>query len=937
MKKWSVDDCSKDDKYIYEYNNICYDSEEKIKDINSDYIIKSNIDEITENNQISQYIDENESTNKIIENESTNKIIENESTNKIEENESTNKIIENESTNKIVEDESTNKIVEDESTSKIVENESTSKIVEDESTNKIVENESTNKIEVNESTNKIVEDEITNKIIENESTNKIIEDEITNKIVENEITNKIVENESTNKIIENESTNKIVENESTNKIVENENTNKIVENENTNKIVENESTNKIVENESTNKIVENESTNKVEENENTNKVEENENTNKIEVVKNTEKNEIIKQFSSENFFKETQNTKNTNKEDISKKDEIINNIKEALIKGYLDTLLQNVTNGTKQDLIATDKDIIYQITTSDNQKNNNYSNISTINLGECENKLKEIYHIDNNLSLIILKIDYFMPGLLIPVIGYEVYDPRNKTQLDLNYCKDFTIKLNIPVSINESNIFKHDPNSEYYNDECNRYTTDNGTDILLNDRQNEYIENNLSLCEDNCTFKGYDKDTKKALCECETKPKIGLISEIILDENILSNDFNTTDNTTSNIATMKCVDTLFSKDGLITNIGSYLLLFSFAFNSISAIIFYKCGYHIIESNIIEVINLKSITNNKINIYGKKHNNINKKKKNKQKKNKKKKNSLKYSNPIKRNSKKSTRNFAKEKAQNQISSTKLQIKSVDIKFNLEGNKRKKINFFEKQNIEQKNINYKNCELNSFNFKMAFKYDKRTFLQYYTSLLLSKHILLFSFCPVDDYNIKIIKITLFFLSFDIYFAVNTFFFNDSTIHQIYEDGGEYNLSYFMPKILISFIISYFIISLIRYFSLSERFLTELRNEDNLTKEDGIVQNTKRCLIIKYIIFYVLSFIFLIFFWFYLSSFCAIFQNTQIYVIKNTFISFGISFLFPFIYELFPCILRIYSLKNNNECIYKFSKIIQLLWNISLLFVK
>ena len=85
------------------------------------------------------------------------------------------------------------------------------------------------------------------------------------------------------------------------------------------------------------------------------------------------------------------------------------------------------------------------------------------------------------------------------------------------------------------------------------------------------------------------------------KAKNGLISEIILDENILSNNFNTTDNTTSNIAAMKCVDTLFSKDGLITNIGSYLLLFTFAFFAISIFIFYKCGYHIIENNIEEVL------------------------------------------------------------------------------------------------------------------------------------------------------------------------------------------------------------------------------------------------------------------------------------------------------------------------------------------------
>ena len=646
----------------------------------------------------------------------------------------------------------------------------------------------------------------------------------------------------------------------------------------------------------TEKTEENENSEKIKVNENTDKIKSDLNSEKMENDGNTDKNnentEIVLKFNSENYFKET------NIENTSKKDEIIKNIKEDLIKGNLDSLLQNVINGTKQDLIAADKDIIYQITTTENQKNNNYSNISTINLGECENKLKEIYHIDNNLSLIILKIDYFMPGLLIPVIGYEVYDPRNKTQLDLNYCKDITIKLNIPVSINESNIFKHDPNSEYYNDECNRYTTENGTDILINDRQNEYIENNLSLCENNCTFKGYDKDTKKALCECETKPKIGLISEIILDENILSNNFNTTDNTTSNIVIMKCVDTLFSKDGLITNIGSYLLLFTFVFNVISAIIFYKCGYHIIESDIEEVMNLKRKNKKKMSIY--KISKSNKKIK---------RNSI-ISNPARRNSKKITF-INKENGQHRVSSSKLKLKSLDIKLNFENTKKKKIKHLKKKisnNINIKIIEYKDCELNSLDYQTALKYDKRTFLQYYTSLLLSKHIILFSFYPINDYNVKIIKITLFFLSFDIYFAVNTLFFNCSEIHKIYEDGGEYSFSFFIPKIILSFIISYSIFSLMRYYSLSERFLMELKNEQNFDKANNMIPNTKRCLIIKYIIFYVLCFVFTTLFWFYLSSFCAIFQNSQIYVFKNTFISFGISIVFPIIYNLVPCLCRV-----------------------------
>ena len=54
-----------------------------------------------------------------------------------------------------------------------------------------------------------------------------------------------------------------------------------------------------------------------------------------------------------------------------------------IIKGNLDNLLKNVTNGEKKDLIANDKNTIYQITTTENQKNKIYTNISTVNLGDC--------------------------------------------------------------------------------------------------------------------------------------------------------------------------------------------------------------------------------------------------------------------------------------------------------------------------------------------------------------------------------------------------------------------------------------------------------------------------------------------------------------------------------------------------------------------------
>ena len=637
-------------------------------------------------------------------------------------------------------------------------------------------------------------------------------------------------------------------------------------------------------------------------------------------INNNEYTEIVQKFSSQDFFK---NSQKLNIEDPVQKDEIIKNIKYDLIEGNLDSLLADVLNGTKQDLIAMDNNVIYQITSTENQQNKTYQNISTINIGDCEKTLKDIYHIDYNLSLIIFKVDYYMPGLLIPVIGYEIYHPTNKSQLDLHYCNDKKVQLNIPVTINEDNLFKHDPKSEYYNDKCNTYTTDNGTDILLNDRQNEYINNNLSLCENNCSYNGYNNAEKKALCKCEKKLEIGLITDIIKNEEVLSNDFNSTDDTNSNLATMKCIETLFSINGLLTNIGSYLLFFSFVFFSISLIIFYKCGYQLITNELSDLIKAKKPKKEKkIDIYSKRNSKSLKKHKKK------------HSNPTRRKSKNVCIIKGKKKEQNQITSSKLKIKCIDIELNLKKNKPKKVKSNKKEKMDQSNNKilkvkkFEEYELNSFHYKKALKYDYRTLSQYFRSLLLFKHIIIFSFSPKKDYNLRIIKLSILVLSMDIHFVVNAFFFNDSAIHQIYEDKGKYNFSFFLPYIILSFIISYFCICFIKYFSLSEKYFIEIKNEEDIIKAEKMISSSKQCLTIKYIIFYTLCFMFQVIFWYYLSSFCAVFKNTQIYLSINSFISFILSIIFPIIYDLIPSVIRLHSFKAKNECLYKLSIILQLI---------
>ena len=63
-----------------------------------------------------------------------------------------------------------------------------------------------------------------------------------------------------------------------------------------------------------------------------------------------------------------------NNKDSSIKDEMINNIRSGISNHTMDELLKSVIDAKKTDLIIVQENIIYSLTTSDNQKNNEQKN-----------------------------------------------------------------------------------------------------------------------------------------------------------------------------------------------------------------------------------------------------------------------------------------------------------------------------------------------------------------------------------------------------------------------------------------------------------------------------------------------------------------------------------------------------------------------------------
>jgi len=610
-------------------------------------------------------------------------------------------------------------------------------------------------------------------------------------------------------------------------------------------------------------------------------------------------------------------------------DETIESIIQNEISRTREYLKSGKMNNT--DYIMNIFYVTIQIANSENQKNNTQKNMSSIDLDKCENELRSINGINDTLPLIIFKIDYFSNYSLIPIIGYEVYSPIDLTMLNLSYCTNNSIKVNIPVNIDENNLFLYDPSNSFYKNNCHSYTTENGTDIPLKDRQKEYKDKNMSLCEYRCKYLGYDVSNKQSSCICEIKNQMETISEIKDNPKKLSDDFSDyKHSSSSSMISTECTYILFTVDGIKTNISSYLLLIIIFYFLSSIILFIKCGYPLLKEDIQKILNKKKKISDKNKTNPKKHkNNLTSSKRTTNfsfppKKN----NSLKLINrgisqKMKRVSKLNQRpeNMKKKSISNFFSNTKKGIK--------------KTNEVKKEQLKNKNkkkiINFNDYELNSMDYKDAIKYDKRSFCEYYISLLKRKHPLLFGFCPFKDYNSIIIKSCIFFLSFGIYYTINFVFFNENMIHKIYEDGGKYNILYFLPIICISFAISHILTIIIKFLFLSERNLYEIKKQITYSMACNLQDKVERNLIIKYIIFFIMGIIFLSIFWLFLSSFGAVFQNTQIILVKNTLISFGISLVYPFFINIIPGIFRICSLadkKNNSICIYKISQFLQIM---------
>ena len=294
-------------------------------------------------------------------------------------------------------------------------------------------------------------------------------------------------------------------------------------------------------------------------------------------------------------------------------------------KDYLACKFFNVSNLTKSELFTEVKEDIKYIASNDSLiVNDNYSaqifslsdldsineiasnnSLTTIDIGDCEQVLREKYNISKNENLYMIKLEQQISDSCVYRTDYFIYD-ENGNLLDMSECKEIkiaktilntdSINLETAKYLSDLGINVFNASDDFFNDKCTRFTNENNTDVIISDRRSDYFQN-ISFCEENCQFVEFNYTSSKVICNCEGENLDSLNEE--LNDISSSNDNKTfslssissnfiSQISSTNLWVVKCYNLVFSKY-IKTNLGSWIIIFLIIIEMILFFIIIKIG------------------------------------------------------------------------------------------------------------------------------------------------------------------------------------------------------------------------------------------------------------------------------------------------------------------------------------------------------------
>ena len=225
-----------------------------------------------------------------------------------------------------------------------------------------------------------------------------------------------------------------------------------------------------------------------------------------------------------------------------------------------------------------------------------------------------------------------------------------------------------------------------------------------------------------------------------------------------------------------------------------------------------------------------------------------------------------------------------------------------------------------------ISQTDSDLQDMDYEEAIIYDKRSYFRMYWAFLVDSQIILGTFCTDNYLNLFVIKLSFFICTFQISFFLNALFYTDEYISDAYHNDGVLDFFSGLPKSIYSFIATLITTNLLRMLSSSRSELMKvIRERKNFKNYVRIINQKLSKLRKKLIIYFILVFMLNLLFLYYVTSFCAVYKNSQKYWFYGCLESFAMDTLVAIIICIFISLFRYISIKNRIKCFYVLANLI------------
>ena len=556
-----------------------------------------------------------------------------------------------------------------------------------------------------------------------------------------------------------------------------------------------------------------------------------------------------------------------------------------------------------------------------------------INLGNCLDIIRLKYGIKKGTNIVYKVIDVNFNGTRY--VNYSLYNTEDlHTPLNLTPCENQTVTIiNPPINLS---IYKNILEEYYYqvlekikdgidiytiydklykDYPCFAFDSFNKYELTLKDRRNFITDNNITLCEDQCSYEGENLTQFQLICYCPIKTEMNKnISFNSLKEGFLDVHHK------NNFIVLKCYKLAFSSEGLKSNYLFYIFIIFLFLNITFIIIMFLCSNYQIDKLIKKCI---------LFIYNNNYNDIND-----------------YNIKFKKLRDKYLKHeydgdYEKYKKEEILG---LRETHRSIKNNKKSENEYYFYLIYIYPINERKKFLIDDEINDLEYYAYRKIDNRNCFQIYFSIFKSDYnfIKIFSFLK-EDYKIYTIEIMIYLNSLIISIIFNIAFFTNKSMHKIYDNERNYNFINSLPEIFISnisFEIIFFIFEMIidfqdKLIDLKKDLQTSefesnvnqaniriyrkmeniniisntnrnLENNQNIerikssqysrTSKDKKAESIKKKFRCWCIVFYLLILIINIFGWYFGTCFSAVYKNTQIFLFYN--------FLFSIPFNIINC---------------------------------